>query len=861
MYVPPKEFSFSGLPDKSAFGTLGLEHATGLNRIHPIAGLVERSRGIPDDLALEPLDCFELYNAMSKHATERYPISTELDPKNALPEVSRKVDILNWERNLKDVLRTWMADLDSPFNRLVQELEQNFRNEEREASQTTRPGSSAHGMMIGPKGINSEDLTWTLSLLCRLHQQDALPAIFFNYDRHECEKVCRAVVEQLQTAEYEQVKSGAAWSRKLEKWEEWKKLKEKSSSKAPKKAPKKEKGGDKDDDDKASKLELQRDAGAADVSPWESFDPDAPIEEYHFADHSKVLPSEMAIYIRQLKRREMQPWLIDGLKRGVGVHHAGMNRKYRQVVEILFRKRFLQVVIATGTLALGINMPCKTVVFSGDSVFLTALNYRQCAGRAGRRGFDLLGNVVFQGISREKVCRLISSRLPDLNGHFPITTTLVLRLFTLLDESKNSKYASSSINALLSQPRLFLGSEAFKDQVMHHLRFSIEYLRRQYLLSSTGSPLNFAGLVSHLYFTENSSFAFHALLKEGYFHELCGLIDKSEKTTLETLMLVMAHLFNRIPCRQADEEYKAKIVKPSSSIVFLPPLPKKAANILRSHNQQTLDVYRTYVETFVEQHVTSTDNKLPLTNVEVGAEGGSDVDAMQSLPTAKTRSAFVALSGHGDDFTSISDLCETTRDGVFLEEAVIPYVGIHPDETGQPLNAWLLDFFKHGDINTIERANGIRRSDIWFMLNDFSLVLATIVSSLMGFMKLKNVTAMDTLDITGQGDAFEEAQDDAAAAEDQSDTQSTSVADSAISVPERPKTVTKKKTAKAESWEDLADEDNARVEAEIRDEEHAAALEMEEEGWSVEEEGLRKVLKAFTKLHAEFNVKFRAMWA
>lgn len=121
-----------------------------------------------------------------------------------------------------------------------------------------------------------------------------------------------------------------------------------------------------------------------------------------------------------------------------------MNRKYRQCVEMLFRKRYLRVVIVTGTLALGLDMPCAAVVFSGDSVFLTALNFRQAAGRAdraGRRGFDLLRNVVFQGISRERACRLLSSRLPELTGHFPITTTLVLRLFTLLNDSKSSPYA------------------------------------------------------------------------------------------------------------------------------------------------------------------------------------------------------------------------------------------------------------------------------------------------------------------------------------------------------------------------------------------------------------------------------------
>ena len=64
--------------------------------------------------------------------------------------------------------------------------------------------------------------------------------------------------------------------------------------------------------------------------------------------------------MHRLEYADLQPGIITALHRGIGIHHAGMNLKYRQVVEILFRKGFLRVVIATGTLALGINMPCKS---------------------------------------------------------------------------------------------------------------------------------------------------------------------------------------------------------------------------------------------------------------------------------------------------------------------------------------------------------------------------------------------------------------------------------------------------------------------------------------------------------------------
>jgi len=510
-------------------------------------------------------------------------------------------------------------------------------------------------------------------------------------------------------------------------------------------------------------------------------------------------------------------------------------------------------------------MPCKTVVFSGDSVFLTALNFRQGAGRAGRRGFDILGNVVFHGISLDKACRLLSSRLPDLNGHFPMTTTLVLRLFTLLHESKNSTYARRAINSLLSQPRLYLGGESFKDQVLHHLRFSIEYLRRQDLLGPGGEPINFTSCVSHLYFTENSSFAFHALLKAGYFHGLCADIQSKPQTILRQLMLVMAHLFGRRPCRLSDKEFIERIVKNSPSIVILPELPRKATEILKQHNRETLNTFTTYVKTFAKQHVKGEDRTLPLTGHQVGGSQPIAIDALQLLPATTARSHFVALSGHSDTFTSITDLCSSARSGIFLEEAVIPYLDI-PSAT--PLNAYLYDFFMHGAVRPLEIANGIRRGDVWFLLNDFSLVLATIITSLENFLKVAPMEDDEMASLAGQGEIMEEAVD----AEEESDAPSSKSSKTVRATsPEPVRKVPGKKKVVPDSWDGSDGDHQEEAVAGHADAASGVVTHdpyMDDDDYSnasdsssLPEKGLMDVLKAFQMLKATFDQKFRAMWA
>lgn len=91
------------------------------------------------------------------------------------------------------------------------------------------------------------------------------------------------------------------------------------------------------------------------------------------------------------------------VRHGIGVHHAGMLPKYRRLVETLAQDGLLKVICGTDTLGVGINVPIRTVIFTGLAKFdgtrqrlLKAREFHQIAGRAGRAGYDTSGTVVIQ---------------------------------------------------------------------------------------------------------------------------------------------------------------------------------------------------------------------------------------------------------------------------------------------------------------------------------------------------------------------------------------------------------------------------------------------------------------------------------
>lgn len=139
---------------------------------------------------------------------------------------------------------------------------------------------------------------------------------------------------------------------------------------------------------------------------------------------------------------------IEYLLQGVASHHAGLLPAWKSLVEKLFQKGLIKVVFATETLAAGINMPARSTVISSTSKrtdsghrMLTASEFLQMSGRAGRRGMDEIGYVTVIGTqfqTPDEVAELVLSDANPLESRFSPSYSMVLNLLQRfsLEESK-----------------------------------------------------------------------------------------------------------------------------------------------------------------------------------------------------------------------------------------------------------------------------------------------------------------------------------------------------------------------------------------------------------------------------------------
>lgn len=446
--------------------------------------------------------------------------------------------------------------------------------------------------------------------------------------------------------------------------------------------------------------------------------------------------------------------LIDGLRRGVGMHHEGCKTNYRQAVEILFRRGYLKVVFATGTLALGINMPCRSTIFCGDSLELNGLMFRQMAGRAGRRGFDLLGQVVFLDMAFLKIRSLIASDLSKLTGEFMLSPTMLLRalheweLICLEEEGERPIFRSKEeiakcILPMFSVPFFQSKTADLETQVAYHTRFSVDLLYREGLLSNSGYTRGLANLVTHLFEIEPANIVLARLLSKGLIHKfLKDEARKEKKADRKThltvrLVSVLSWLLyrRRLPSILPKERATRKKHLPSESCPVLPPLPEKILAEVQSYNESVFEHVQQLAWTVAStRKIGEVDLALPMSQKAFRSgwdprgepftdPKGSDLAAriIKQMTRYRARSPFSAINGEGDIFSCTSDLVNSARNVLHLDMNSFPTIAqpMLEQDGLEPTNSWMLDFMIHGKIKYLWEDNGVGPTKAWRLISDF----------------------------------------------------------------------------------------------------------------------------------------------
>lgn len=397
-----------------------------LRAMHPWMGLpISRfTSGSPPTSSFSPREALQVYEAMAKLAAKSSSSSVSPLPSHLAQELySLKPEsffqdgsiidqriMRRYEKSIKDAFLNWASQAEPLAELVLKELTGDMLTEISDATSAGIP----LGKDLGSETFLLESLP---AFVEGLKEQSWLPAIVFNFDPQFCERMAialnAAMVEKeavhRSSAEYRNAR--IKYIEEMKEWEAEQKRKERASKK------KKDKRNDEDLDkegDPTMDMPVDPDYELADGT---TFTRDGEVEPL----------DDLKRELTNLKNRGINGLLVDGIRRGIGVHHNGLDKKYRQAVEHHFRTGQIKIVFSTETLALGMNMPCRTTVFAGDSPNLTPLQYRQMSGRAGRRGYDPLGRVIFWGIPIHRITYLEGAKLAPIRGQFPLSLSFNLR--------------------------------------------------------------------------------------------------------------------------------------------------------------------------------------------------------------------------------------------------------------------------------------------------------------------------------------------------------------------------------------------------------------------------------------------------
>jgi len=680
----------------------------GLHALHPIAALkpsvLRKTRAIPGHVTMSPSECLELFlaleAALGKEAT------AHVEPTKVLGEnFLKKAAVSDYNQMLKTFfLEQFMKD---------EGILEQLRNTLKSSGNHSESSTEEDGQLTKEAKYIYDQFP---ALIQHLKENNKLPCIVFSFNREYCNGLTKLVCD-----DYEQKIEELKMSDKYADKQKAKEKEEAANAKKEKKLQAKmdkiesKQGGDEGGRRKNQNAKEENEALMELNCIFKEF------PEFTLVARNTLGDDDAEYIYNNLLTTD--PLFQSAMKFGISWHHAGNNAKMRNAAEMLFREKFLNVVIATTTLAQGIHMPCKTVVFAGDSVFLNSLNYHQCAGRAGRRGFDADGNVIFFGIKRSKISRLLTSNLPKLIGNNPTCLSLILRLFMMTAGHQKEEVRQDAISralCLLENPMI----TSFKPDISPRLKFYFmhctEYLVKQGLLDTKGDPVGFAGLASHLHFHEPYNLAFCHLLQSGVLHTVCKKTDKGDisEDTMHDLLILLNFLFGRMKLNIPS--YQARKETFTNSKVLLPPMLPQFKACLEEFNESIDSNFATYLSSAARHYKEEASAELPLSGLSYPLGPATLGPAYNML------SPFACLAGKDNRAVGKAELqvIDSNVRPALLADTV-PKISLEDS-----LNGYVLDFYNHGVYKSLVKDNGVREGEVFALLKEFMLVLQTISSSL-----------------------------------------------------------------------------------------------------------------------------------
>ncbi|GBE59522.1 DEAD DEAH box protein [Babesia ovata] len=578
----------------------------------------------------------------------------------------------------------------------------------------------------------------SLALLDTLEQTKRLPCLGFTFDRNHMEHMLISVTQLLKRRQWEKyygTPEARAWTnaenkRRIDHYQMLMRQYEAETKMRGASREQKEEQGI------GGKVEEFIELPKEPVDVAEDYDPE--FNYYNrkiYVNYTEEVENFIKIAAASISGRKDVDIFIEAMRRGIGIHHEGLPHKFTMLTETLFRMGFLRVLLSGRSLAFGINVPCKSVVFMGDNHELNPLMYKQMSGRCGRRGFDLSGHVIFWGIPMKRVRQLLTAQLANLCGYAscsPTESLATLSAFNSLLVSVKSRPPQQQSKGKISttdarvrklevitrsrdavvNPRTVVKRLAsifmhplkpqsdFSDDEVLIFRSCVETLFKLGFIDSSGLVRGCCELALLTREAHPTNLFIAHLAQIGKLHELAGtgeadspdklmdIISKFayKRKQLGTTITLRRLLPQRVRC---GDRYSTKLVSNidvrrgeggvgvellyPDSFPLLPATDGKLREMIDEYNTKVLGVLSKY-----QAYLKPMEAKLPLSNVDFRCKAqdqlGWFAEKRRGMQFSSLYSPFVAINGIKGHFNTARELWLGTRASSEITLDMVPTI-------------------------------------------------------------------------------------------------------------------------------------------------------------------------------------------